>query len=251
MRLVCGAELDPAGVDALSPLQYTVYSMQTAPGISRPNLSETAAGAVREMIVDGRLPPGERINEVHLAAALGVSRTPLREALMRLVAEGALTSVPRSGFHVIALSVEELEQIYPIRGMLDPEALRLSGLPTPARLKRLEALNRELLQARGPEAIIAADDAWHLELIADCPNPVLVGLIRQFIRRTRRYELALMKEGRNVRRTVGDHERVLDALRAGDLDAACRALRENMESGKAPIVAWLRKRARLEDGGGG
>ena len=98
------------------------------PKLVRPNLNDELAQSVRRMILDGSLAPG-RVNEVHLAAALGVSRTPLREALMRLVSEGALTSIARRGFFVAALSVEEVEQLYPIRAILDPAALRLAGIP--------------------------------------------------------------------------------------------------------------------------
>jgi DNA-binding GntR family transcriptional regulator len=194
------------------------------------------------MIVDGSFRPGERVNEVHLAAQLGISRTPLREALMQLGAEGALRSQPRSGFYVCPLTVEELEQLYPIRALLDPAALMLAGLPSRKRLARLEALNSKLRNAVKPETILTLDDAWHLELLADCPNTILIGLIKQFIWRTRRYELALMRERRNVRRAIHDHEAIMAAIRDGDLPKACAALKQNMESGKAPIVEWLRSR---------
>jgi DNA-binding GntR family transcriptional regulator len=217
--------------------------MQNPLKINRPNLGDSVADAVREMIVDGRLPPGQRVNEIHLATTLGVSRTPLREALNRLTAEAALTSVPRHGFHVCALTVEELEQVYPIRALLDPEALRLAGLPPPSRLKRLKALNEQISAVQEPETVLALDDQWHLELVSDCPNAVLLGLIRQFIRRTRRYELALMRERPSVRRAVEDHRRILDALRRGDVGAACDALRRNLQSGQAAIIEWLRQRA--------
>src|SRR5438128_7139674 len=142
--------------------------MQLAPFMvaGRPNLSGSIAEVVRGMIVDGRLAAGERINEVHLAAQLSVSRTPLREALARLVAEGALGSRPRLGFYVTPMTLEELESLHPIRALLDPEALRLSGLPPPQRLLQLEALNKEMGKADDPEAVIALDDAWHLELVA-------------------------------------------------------------------------------------
>jgi DNA-binding GntR family transcriptional regulator len=62
------------------------------------------------------------------------------------------------------------------------------------------------------------------------------------IRRTRRYDVALMREGKNVARATGDHSQILAALRRRDLDAACKALEENMRSGKAPILAWLKSR---------
>jgi DNA-binding GntR family transcriptional regulator len=117
------------------------------PRLDRGNLSDDLASVIREMIFDGRLPAGERINEVHLAARLGVSRTPLREALAGLVVEAALLSIPRQGFFVRELTLEEAKSIYPIRGFLDPEALRLSGIPSPERLQRLEAINEKLRTA--------------------------------------------------------------------------------------------------------
>jgi len=216
--------------------------MPTTAALARDNISDSVAAEVRRRIVDGRLPAGERINEVHLSQELGVSRTPLREALGRLAAEGALTSVPRFGYFVRALTLEEFEQIYDIRPLLDPEALRLAGVPEPKRMERLEKLNRRLAAARSPEAAIEIDDAWHRELLAECPNRVLVELIDNIILRTRRYELALMRETSNVLRATEDHSRILAALSEGDLDGACAALRHNMQSGRAPIVAWLRVR---------
>ncbi len=219
-----------------------VYSMQFGAG-DRGNISEAAANAVRTMIVDGRLGPGERINEVHLAAKLGVSRTPLREALSGLVAEGALTARPRLGYFVRPLSLEEFEQIYDIRPLLDPEALRLAGVPSAKRLARLQKLNMQLRAAKGAAAI-EIDDAWHMDLLADCPNKALIELIQSMIVRTRRYELALMREQKNVVVATDDHEQIMSALKAGDLDAACMALKRNMRSGREPIVAWLKLRTR-------
>jgi len=205
-------------------------------------MSEAAAAAVRAMIVDGRLAGGKRVNEVHLAESLGVSRTPLREALSRLLAEGTLTSAPSLGYFVRPLALAEFEQLYAIRPILDPEALRLAGIPPRKHIAYLETLNRALGAARDRETAVALDDDWHRALLAGCPNRVLVELIENIILRTRRYELALMRETENVSRTTDDHARILAALRGGDLDAACAALRHNMESGREPIVAWLKAR---------
>jgi DNA-binding GntR family transcriptional regulator len=216
--------------------------MQSKTPLKRANISEAVAAAVRTMIVDGTLAEGDRINEVHLAERLGVSRTPLREALSRLAAEGALTSTPSRGFSVRPLTLEEFEQIYAIRPILDPEALRLAGIPPPGRIERLETLNRKLAAAREPEIAIALDDEWHRELLAGCTNRVLVELIDNMIVRTRRYELALMRETPQVMRAVEDHEHIQRVLRRGNLEAACKALKRNMQSGRAPIVAWLKTR---------
>lgn len=88
----------------------------------------------------------------------------------------------------------------------------------------------------------ALDDAWHLELIAGCDNRVLIDLIQQFMRRTARYEIALMREQRNVAVATTDHEQIMDALATGDLAAACLALKRNLETGREPIERWLSAR---------
>lgn len=194
------------------------------------------------MIVDGRLPAGARINEVRLADDLGVSRTPLREALGRLVSEGAVVTIPRRGFFVEELTADELRNLYPIRALLDPEALRLSGIPGRSDLSKLDALNDEIRSARSAERAIDLDDRWHLMLVAKCSNTILVDLIRQFMQRTRRYEQAYMKETRNIQRATREHEEVIRLLRGGKLDDACVALRRNMQSGTEPILAWLDER---------
>lgn len=212
--------------------------------VSRGNISGDVVKALRNMIVDGRLAPGERINEVHLAGALGVSRTPLREALARLAREGTLTSVPRIGWFVKPLTLEEFEQVYPIRSLLDPEALRLGGLPSPATVERLERLNLQIERAEDADEIIALDDEWHLALIGHCPNTILLDLIRDFIRRTRRYEIALMRERSNVAVATDNHRDIIAALRRRDLEAAIAALRHNLTTGFAPIREWLEARER-------
>lgn len=207
--------------------------------MKRQNISEEVANRIRQMIVDGEIAAGSRINEVHLARELGVSRTPLREAIARLVREDTLVAVPRIGAFARPLTLEEFDQLYPIRALLDPEALRLAGLPTSQHLRRLERLNARIKSARDPDGIIDLDDQWHLLLIDHCPNKVLLELVRDLIRRTRRYELALMRERREIELATETHDRIIDKLRAGDPDAAAAILKHNLEAGREPIRRWL------------
>lgn len=211
----------------------------------RGNISDSLVDTLRNMIVDGALDPGERINEVHLARALEVSRTPLREALARLAREGTLTSVPRIGWFVKPLTLVEFEQLYPLRSLLDPEALRLAGLPTAATTARLEELNRQMAKSRDADEIIVLDDDFHGTLIGHCPNRVLLDIIGDIIRRTRRYEVALMRERANVAVAAENHRAITAALRRGDLTAAVAALRHNLTTGYAPIRDWLETRTEV------
>ncbi len=214
--------------------------------IERQNISDKIRSAIDEMIFDGSLLADSRINEVHLAEKLGVSRTPLREALHALAAENIITCVPRRGFFVSPLTEQEFCDIYAIRPIIDPAALALAGLPSEVRIAKLESLDKKFANAANASAAIDLDDAWHLELLADCPNRVLMDMVRNMIRRTRRYELAYLRDQRNFNNTVSEHAAVIDALRNGSMRSARAALRRNLTSGNEPILEWLRNTNPLE-----
>jgi DNA-binding GntR family transcriptional regulator len=220
--------------------------MQESHSFGRGNISDDLANRIRQLIVDGALEAGARINEVHLARELGVSRTPLREAIAQLVREQTLVSIPRIGSFVKPLSIEEFEQLYPIRPLLDCEALRLAGIPPESQLDQLERLNARLADAKDADTIITLDDEWHLLLVTGCENAILIDLIRDFIRRTRRYELALMREQQNLAAATDEHQAIIAALRRSELDAAIGALRHNLTSGFEPIRDWLAAREGVE-----
>ena len=215
--------------------------------ISRNNLSADLAETLREMIADGRLAADSRINEVHLSAELGVSRTPLREALAALVAEGALEAKPRRGTFVRPLTKAEFLDLYKIGPLLGVGALRLAGIAPPSAQQRLRDLNERLHRAEGAIERIIIDDEWHLLLVEGCNNPVLLNLIHQFMLRTRRYELAYLRERENTDTAVDEHLAIMEALEHGDLEAACNALNQNLSSGIEPILAWLDQREESHD----
>ena len=219
----------------------------TVTRIDRRNLSDDLANRIREMIFDGRLEGGQRINEVHLAREMGVSRTPLREALSGLVAEGSLSSVPRRGFFVLDLTLEEAQQIYPIRAFLDPEALRLAGVPSPGRLRRLEKLRERLENCTSVQKAIELDEKWHRELWARCDNRILTDLIEHFMGRTRRYELASMRQATVVQKTARSKKRIQTSLQNGDLETACTLLRGSLLHGGDPVFAWLKTRGQEDN----
>lgn len=208
---------------------------------TRQNLSGELADALRKQILAGKLAAGQRVNEVQLAAALGVSRTPLREALTALVGEDFVQVEPRRGFFITPLDLDEFRNLYAIRAILDPEALRLSGLPSPEQIVRLETINRDLAHEKRSSRRIDLDDAWHLALLSHCPNPILVDLVRQFMRRTRRYEHAFMDDDDLTGITVRQHGEILAAIRAHRLKEAVGALRRNLETGTGPILERLRR----------
>lgn len=201
----------------------------------RSNMSQALEDELRARIVCGKLAPGSRINEVHVAAALGVSRTPLREALTRLSGEAFVEARPKHGFYVRPMSASEVNELYAIRARLDPWALRLAGLPDRAAIDQLAALNAALAATTDVAQAIDRDDEWHLLLLAHCPNSVLLSLIRQMMWRTRRYEHVYFSTPANRATAVTEHAKLIEMLRAGDLDAACHWLTTNMSTA-LPVV---------------
>ena len=210
---------------------------------NRSNISNDLSHVIRYMIADGELPPGEHVNEVRLAGQLDVSRTPLREALSQLTAEGLLECKPRRGFFAKSLTVDEVKQLYPLRALLDPQALRLAGIPNQKRISELRRINERIAKVKGrPGRAIDLDDKWHRTLLADCPNQILLGFIEQLIWQSRRYEFAYLSQIKNVEMATDEHEAILVALEKSDLPNACKLLAQNMTSAREPLLAWLRSR---------
>lgn len=216
---------------------------------SRSNLSTDLAEQLCSLIVDGEIEADERLNEVHLAETLGVSRTPLREALMQLAAQGFVTSVPRRGFFVLPLRLGEFQQMYAVRAALDPAALAGAGLPGKGQIEKLHKLNLAISRSRKAARTVALDEQWHLLLLQHSTNTIMIDLIRQFMRRTSRYELAYLRTTEHVEVAVEDHERILSACERGDLKGACDELRRNMQSANEPMIDWLKGREAQLPGG--
>jgi len=147
-----------------------------------------------------------------------------------------LQDVPRHGFFVRPLSAKEVGDIYPIRGILDPAALRLAGIPSPEAIARLREINRRLAQCTEPAGAVRLDDELHLELVSNCPNPVLIDLIQQFMWRTRRYELGLMRHRGGMPGAVATHKRIIAALAPGEQIVYCSA-EPNLAAGMLERIA--------------
>src|SRR5262249_21428672 len=186
---------------------YTTFSMQTSfsPIIRRP-LREDVHAALRDQIVEGRLPPGSRLQDVQLAAELGVSRTPVREALIRLVKEGLVESDPNRGFFVAPFRRTEVLEIYPIVWTLECLALEGSPTPTPPRLQTLRQINNEMASvAADPLRRVELDMRWHHALVEFSGNQRLLDLLTGLKQLVRRYESVYMQDQSLVRRSTREH----------------------------------------------
>lgn len=191
-------------------------------------------------IQSGQLGADARIRDTELAAELGVSRTPVREALLRLAGEGVLAAEAGRGFRVRALDRVELREVGAILALLEPLALDLSPEFSPDRLDRMGAVVRRLEQTRGDIGrCIELDDEWHRILLEACPNRRLLDLITTLRRIPRRYLHHYLEQAGRVSLSAGHHARIGEALRRGDRHGARDLLERQWRRGLAEIESVL------------
>ncbi len=190
----------------------------------KPLRADVGAEILARMI-DGRLPPGTRINEVHLATDLGISRTPLREAMLGLLADGALESVMGRGFRVPPLGAAEIGELLDVLAQLEPAALRQAA---PLDGRAVMELQNLLARAR----IGAAETGPQVErlyfltrtALGSCPNATLRTLVLRLNRLTLRYLHAALERGWDDRAWLAHWSEIAESLRRTDHAAAAATL---------------------------
>lgn len=212
----------------------------SVPRVARASTVDLIAIELRSAIFSGALPVGSQLGEVDIAAQLGVSRGPLREAAQRLVQEGALTSLPGRGLRVTVIAAEQLDDLYAARRAVEGEALRLivagdhSGAVT--ELERgLDALEQA---THGADALVIgdADLAFHQALVDAARSPRLSRAMATLVLETRIASFSAA-EGYSVPASVSPTYRaILRALGRGDADAAVAALAQQFDDAVARLT---------------
>jgi DNA-binding GntR family transcriptional regulator len=204
-------------------------------------LHAQARQVVLERILRGEFRPGTRLVEGLIAQELGVSRTPLREALMHLEREGFLELQPNRGFFVAGLSPGEARELYPILALLESHALELTGPPEDSRVTQLSELNERLLaHESAPQEAFSVNVEWHTVLTSGCPNRLLLKMLASVRRKVYRYEWAYFAPGGDrVRNSVEHHDSILSTLESGDMAAAVQALGSHWSSDLNALLAAM------------
>ena len=197
--------------------------------------------ALREQILSGELERGSRLPQETLAAEFGVSRTPLREALRRLAAEGLVTLQPNYGATVSQLDFGDMRDAWTARLVIEPSAARMGAERTPEpELDRMQAAIDHQRAVGDPAASLDANRDFHLALVAASGNPHLIHLAELLW--VARISVAIYTaQAAQVGGTAAwsdEHDGILAAMRAGDGDAAERLTREHIA--RHPPVAQER-----------
>jgi DNA-binding GntR family transcriptional regulator len=206
--------------------------------IERKNLRSQVRDELLARMRSGLVQPGEGINEVQLAAELGVSRTPLREALIALESEGQIESENGKGFRFVPLSKHEFEDLAPIMAALEGLALELSPVDELRKLgTRLAQLAADFDQEVVEHSlVISKDDEWHSIMLSACTNRRLLALIESVRGAFHRYESLLVPSDAVIERVAAEHAEIARNLVAGDIPAAVDALRANWMHGMQRIL---------------
>lgn len=208
-----------------------------------PTAQQAVLGELRRFILGGRLPPGVQIVQDTLAAELGVSRVPLREALKILEGEGQVTYVAHRGYFVTELSLSDLLEVYRIREILEIEAITLAVPQLTAEdVDRLAEAERDVQRAAVKSDVVAmtaANRRFHFALIEACALPRLIRLIHQLWDATEVYRAVYYSEGSSRELVIAEHRQLVAAVRAGDIDAALRTVAEHREHAIAALRTVL------------
>ena len=191
-------------------------------------------------IVDGTLAPGVKLVESKLALRLGVSRTPVREALFRLHQEGFVLTAMGRGFSVKPLDDREARELFPILATLQGLALSLSAPAVALDVEALRRANKVLGRLRNrPWEAIEADTAFHRLLLRRCPNASLIAMADSVRRQLLRYEYVYMADETLVELSMAQHAEIIDCIARSDFAGAVRALQANYDSGGAVVLSKL------------
>jgi DNA-binding GntR family transcriptional regulator len=213
-----------------------------AAAIARVPLRDQVHHAIVDRILRDDLKPGARISDTALARELGVSRTPIREALLRLEREGFLGADVGRGFFVKPLSVREMREVYSVLWTLEVLAMRTAAPLTQERAAALVRINTALEAEQEPARRIDLDVEWHRTLLETSDNEYLRTTIDSLKRVVRRYEYAYMLNAGFVPASTRSHEQIVAMAMAGDLDGAVRLLEDNWRGGMENLIVWLEER---------
>jgi DNA-binding GntR family transcriptional regulator len=210
--------------------------------IVRTPLRNEVYSAILERIYRGDLPAGTRIRDTALAIQLGVSRTPVREALLRLSREGVVAADMGRGFTVGRLDPVEMRETGAILSTLECLALQSCGDIPAERLARLSEIDGELTRTRGDvDRCIALDEEWHRTLLQDCPNRRLRDIIATLWQVPARYMRAYLREAGRVSLSTQHHARIIEALRRNDRATAAERFSHHWQRGIEELGAWIER----------
>ncbi|MFZ5595746.1 MAG: GntR family transcriptional regulator [Bacillota bacterium] len=224
---MAGSRLVPIRLDNYKPLRELVFE------------------SLREAIIQGRLKPGERLMEMQLADEMGVSRTPIREAIRKLELEGFVVMMPRKGAFVSGISVKDIVDVFEVRAALEALAAGLAA----ERITdlELEELERSLVQISelsdkdDIDAIVETDTNFHDSIYRACRNDRLVQIITHLKEQIQRFRTTSLSQPGRTKVALGEHRKIVEAISDRNIELAQDLAREHIENAEQSLLNALRE----------
>ena len=222
-------------------MSANIISLTAVPGTA---LHQQVAHRLRQMLVENRIPPGAKLNERELSEVLNVSRTPLREAIKMLAAEGLVELLPNRGAIAVELSEADVLNTFEVMAGLEAQSGELAALRiTDAELTEIKAVHFEMLAAytrRDLSTYYRLNSAIHSAINAAAKNTVLTQTYQQVNARLQALRFRSNQDGDKWTAAVREHEQMISALEARDPVAMRQVLMAHLSNKRDVVVAQLR-----------
>lgn len=207
-------------------------------------LRDVVFKTLRQGILTGELKPGERLMEIHLANKLGVSRTPIREAIRKLELEGLVTMIPRRGAEVAQITEKSMKDVLEVRKVLDNLSVELA-------CDRITEEEKEMLQSAcvdfedavktGDFSMIAKTDvAFHDIIVAATRNIRLSQMVNNLAEQMYRYRFEYIKDSTQHNRLVQEHKEICDGIVSGNKEKALEAIEAHIDNQEIAVLKQIR-----------
>ena len=212
--------------------------------IPRAALHEQVAQRLRQMLVEGRIAPGAKLNERELSERLHVSRTPLREAIKMLAAEGLVELLPNRGAVAVSLTEEDIANTFEVMAGLESQAGELAAQRiTEAELAEIQAMHFEMMAAytrRDLSSYYTLNARIHSAISAAAKNPVLAQVYQQVNARLQALRFRSNQDGEKWKNAMKEHEKMIEALAAHDGAAMREVLLSHLRNKREVVLEQLR-----------
>jgi len=206
-------------------------------------LREMVFESLREAIILGKLRPGERLMEIQLAEEMGVSRTPVREAIRKLELEGFVVMVPRKGAYVAGISVKDIVDVFEVRAALEGLAAGLAAERITS--EEMDQLERSLLKINSSEenldAVVEGDTSFHSLIYQASRNQRLVQIITHLQEQIQRFRMTSLSQPGRTKIALDEHKKIVEAISDRNIELAQNLAREHIENAEHSLLNALRE----------
>lgn len=208
-------------------------------------LREVIFNSLREAIIIGELRPGERLMEVQLADKMGVSRTPVREAIRKLELEGLVDMIPRKGAHVAELSVKDIMDVLEVRASLDGLATALAAERiTDDELKELNHINGQFstyIEKENLSGSVKKDVEFHDIIYKASRNDKLITILSNLREQVQRFRVIYLKDYSSPKNLIKEHNDIFAAVSSRSIENARAVAKTHIQNQEKTILSFIKK----------